>query len=236
MDSTTDFSAKTPSEISLISDQSLSTSVYVNESLLTLLETVFAALVKCDSDKVNQLYKLAFDKDALKQTLDKSHVQDYLDSLTHHKLITNSESFSLVQPRRGQFFPLPMHTAKGGLENLVKAIRNNILKSPNMWPKRLQRNHQNPVASNSLECEKPRRNSVSMNKGAFTKTNSTAGGLRRSRTNNTGVGEEKFIRSSNLYDKEFKANKWGSDELLIMDDSFEDLHVTPHGLAEIIRL
>lgn len=175
-------------------------------------------------------------------------------------LCFSCESFRLSPPFKAKFSTLSIQTVRGGLENLVKLIRKNILQTPkSTWVDKVQRNQSTtPTATqDNVETSKQtsiteqsrrastsskfaKKDFIAKNKEALAKVkkleydNET--GAVASNTRRRSSGEERVIRSTSLFENDFKPNRRKSEnERLAAIHTCEDSPLNPEMLAEMIR-
>lgn len=176
--------------------------------------------------------------------------------------VYSCESFRLSQPFRAKFSSLSIQTVRGGLENLVKLIRRNILQTPkSTWVEKVQRNQlRGPSVTDATTTETPKRevsiteqsrqtsskfpkkDFIAKNRDSLNKVkkleydhakDDVANVRRRSR--NSSV-EERLIRSTSVIDTEFRpSRRQSNDEKFAVSHSFEEVALNPEMLAEIIK-
>lgn len=156
-----------------------------------------------------------------------------------------------------------MQTVKGGLENLIKTIRRNILQTPkSTWAEKIQKTQSNtpstkePVSKAKKDVPKvdenkrkfARKDFIAKNKEALANVKkleyeedhmpdvppSTS---RKSRS--PSVDEERLLNSTSFHVIDFKPNKkkgtLSNQDSFIVSNAFEEVPLNPGLLAEIIK-
>lgn len=83
-----DSNGKTNSEKTLIRDGRLAARLFINEKIVQLIENVLIALQQSNPKKVEELVEMASNPDVLRKILEKAHIQEFLESLKNHVLIS----------------------------------------------------------------------------------------------------------------------------------------------------
>lgn len=265
MEPTDSASGKPKSERTLIRDGRLAARLFINEKIVQLIETALVALQQSNPQKFEELLAMASNPDVLKKIFDKPHIQDFLESLKSQMLISSCESFRLSPPFKAKFSSLSVKTVKGGLENLIKLIRRNVLQTPqSTWVEKLQRsqlegsskdaaNRSSKSDSPKTESDQSRRTSnkfakkdfISKNKEALSKVkkldyDDDKKDTARSRRRSTVNEEERLLSSGSFHAADFKASSrkksFNDDDYEIgIANAFEDHTLNPEILAQMIR-
>lgn len=79
---------KEKSERTLIRDGRLAARLLINEKITQIIDTVLAALRQSNPRKVQELLQMAANEDVLVKILNKPRIQEFLEMLKSHALIS----------------------------------------------------------------------------------------------------------------------------------------------------